>query len=240
MIRAVLFDLDGTLLRIDTARFLEAYIRLLADWFSSRVPRDRFIAALLAATQQMMRKRSATRTLKEVFDDSFYPAVGLSAESTAEPLRAFYAQAYPTLATMASADPAARQAVAAVLERRLTAVLATQPIFPAVAVRQRMAWAGIADLPFALVTSYETSHFCKPQPEYFHEVAGAVGCAPGECLFIGNDAVEDTAARQVGMETYLVTDYLTNPTRITAPPDRMGSLRTLPGLLGEPGPDYFR
>jgi len=231
MIQAVLFDLDGTLLRIDTARFVDAYVNLLADWFAAQIPRDRFLRSLLMATQRMMAHREPTRTNKEVFDQAFYPAVGKSAGDMAAPLAEFYAQAYPALATLASADPAAREAVTAVLERGLVAVLATQPIFPAVAVRQRMAWAGIADLPFALVTSYETAHACKPHPKYFREVAATIERAPEECLFIGNDGVEDSVARQLGMESYLVTDYLTNSAHVHAQAVRMGRLRGLPQFL---------
>jgi FMN phosphatase YigB (HAD superfamily) len=231
VIRAVLFDLDGTLLRIDTARFVDAYVHLLADWFAPRIPKERFLSSLLMATQRMMTNRDPARTNKAVFDDAFYPSISVSADEMAAPLAEFYAQAYPSLAKMTAPDPAAREAVSIVLARGLTPVLATQPIFPAVAVRQRMAWAGIADLPFALVTTYEVSHACKPHPEYFTEVTATIGCAPGECLFIGNDGEEDAVARRLGMETYLVTDFLTNRARVQARNQRMGALRTLPRFL---------
>lgn len=231
MIRAVLFDLDGTLLRIDTARFVDAYVHLLAGWFAARIPKDRFLSSLLIATQKMMANRGPSRTNKEIFDDTFYLAVGVSADEMAAPLAEFYAHAYPSLAKMAAPDPAAREAVSIALERGLVTVLATQPIFPAVAVRHRMEWAGIADLPFALVTAYETSHACKPHPEYFTEVAAAIDCAPGECLFIGNDGEEDAVARRLGMETYLVTDYLTNRAHVSVRGERMGNIRTLPRFL---------
>jgi FMN phosphatase YigB (HAD superfamily) len=232
VIRAVLFDLDGTLLRIDTKRFVDAYVTLLTDWFAPRIPRDRFLSSLLRATQRMMANQGATRTNKEVFDEVFYPGIGVSAEEMAAPIAEFYRQAYPTLRQMASADPAARQAVALVHARGLLAVLATQPIFPAIAVRQRMEWAGVADLPFALVTSYETAHACKPHPQYFGEVTAATQCTPAECLFVGNDGLEDATARRMGMHTVIVTDFLTNAGRV--PRDsgaRRGRLRKLPAML---------
>jgi len=232
MIRAVLFDLDGTLLRLDTGRFIDAYVRLLAEWFSARVPPERFIPRLLAATRRMLDNRDPAKTNKEVFDEAFYPALGLDAAATAPFLAEFYERAYPSLRALAAADPAARRAVQVVLQRGRAAVIATNPIFPEGAVRQRMAWAQIADLPFALVTTYETSHFCKPHPEYFQEVARAVECGPRECLFVGNDGVEDAAAREVGMRTYLVTDHLVNPGRARAEGAAMGSLGELPDFLG--------
>ncbi len=49
-------------------------------------------------------------------------------------------------------------------------VLATNPIFPGVAIRHRMRWAGIDDIPFRLVTTMEDMHFCKPNPKYYVEI----------------------------------------------------------------------
>jgi FMN phosphatase YigB (HAD superfamily) len=231
MISAVLFDLDGTLLRVDTAQLIDAYVRLLAAWFTPWVPPERFVPALLAATQTMMENRDPTRTNREVFDAAFYPALGLSAESMAAPLAEFYQREFPRLRTPAAADPAAREAVSVVLARDRLAVMATQPIFPEVAVRERMAWAGVADLPFALVTTYETSHFCKPHPEYFLEAAAHINHDPRDCLFVGNDAIEDAVAGEVGMQTYLITDYLTNRGRLKPRTVRIGPLQGLPGFL---------
>ncbi|HEY6104080.1 MAG TPA: HAD family hydrolase [bacterium] len=228
----MLFDLDGTLLHIDTARFVEAYTRLLATWFARWIPPDAFVSHLLAATWKMTENRDPERTNKQVFDEAFYAAVGMSAEAMAPHLAEFYAREFPKLRELAAPpDPAAREAVSIVLAHGLAAVIATHPIFPSVAIHARMEWAGIADLPFALVTSYETSHFSKPHPEYFQEVATSIRFDPRDCLFVGNDMIEDTAARQVGMQTYLVTDHLSNRSRLQAGAGPMGMLKVLPGFL---------
>ena len=36
------------------------------------------------------------------------------------------------------------------------------------------------------------------------------GAKPEECLMVGNDATEDMAAREVGMDVFLLTDCLIN------------------------------
>lgn len=208
MIRAVLFDLDGTLLHVDTTQFVEAYVRLLARSFAARIPPDLFVRHLLVATQAMMADRDPSRTNREVFAASFYPPLGLTEEGMAPHLAEFYAREYPALRALTRPDPLARRAVGSALERGLDAVIATQPIFPETAIRQRLEWAGIADLPFAHVTTYETAHFCKPHPEYFLEIAAVIGKGPEECLMAGNDATHDAAAVRTGMQAYLVTDHL--------------------------------
>ncbi|MDR7401301.1 MAG: HAD family hydrolase [Armatimonadota bacterium] len=231
MITAVLFDLDGTLLPVDTGRLVEEYVRLLARDFADLVDPGRFVSCLLDATRAMLANRDPSRTAREVFAASFYPAVGLTEEQAAPRLAQFYARTYPRLRALTRQDPAAREAVRAALGRGLVAVLATNPIFPEVAIRQRMAWAGVDDLPFAVVTTYETAHVCKPHPEYFLEVCEAIGHPPQRCLMAGNDAREDAVARRLGMRTFLVTDHLINPGGLPVEADRAGSLADLATFL---------
>ncbi len=231
MIRAVLFDLDGTLLHVDTREFVEAYIRLLAKWFATRVEPGRFVRQLTGATRAMMDNRDPSRTNREVFAQAFYEPLGLTEASAAAHLAEFYAHEYPTLQSLTRYDPTARRAVVAVLNRGLQAVLATNPIFPETAIRQRMAWAGVADLPFARVTHYENSHFCKPHLEYFLEVCTAIDRRPAECLMVGNDTDEDVVVRSVGMRSYLVTDHLINPRRQPLRADYVGTLAEAAAFL---------
>jgi FMN phosphatase YigB (HAD superfamily) len=231
VIRAVLFDLDGTLLHVDTRAFIEAYVQLLAKWFASSVEPGRFVRQLTEATQAMMDNRDPSRTNHQIFAQAFYRPLGLTEASAAAHLADFYAREYPTLQALTRFDPMARRAVVAALAHSLQAVLATNPIFPETAIRQRMAWAGVADLPFARVTHYENSHFCKPHLEYFLEVCTAIAQRPSECLMVGNDTDEDVVVRSVGMRSYLVTDHLINPRRQPLRADYVGSLADAAAFL---------
>ena len=51
-IRAVLFDLDDTLLENNVDRFLKAYFALLTPHMAHLVPPEKFISALLRATDR--------------------------------------------------------------------------------------------------------------------------------------------------------------------------------------------
>ena len=92
----------------------------------------------------------------------------------------------------------------------LRAVLATNPIFPAVATQKRMAWAGLDPHDFALYTTYENSRRCKPNPDYYRDIVNTLGVAPEACVMVGNDVGEDMVARQLGMQVFLLTDCLIN------------------------------
>jgi FMN phosphatase YigB (HAD superfamily) len=232
--KAVLFDLDGTLLHVDTRQLMQAYVQSLAQWFEDVVPPDRFMRCLLAASQAMVENRDPERTNEQVFGGTFFPAIGISEAAMAPRVAEYYARAFPQLRVWASPDPDARRAVTAVLNRGLAAVVATNPIFPRAAIMQRLEWAGIADLPFAHVTTLETSHFCKPHPEYFLEIADTIQAHPQECMMVGNDAQLDIVAQRVGMRTYLVTNHLIARGEIPAPADHTGTLAELAEFLSVP------
>ena len=50
----------------------------------------------------------------------------------------------------------------------------------------------------------------KPDPEIYRFTMDKLGRKPEECLMVGNDATEDMAAREVGMDVFLLTDCLIN------------------------------
>ncbi|MDP1125298.1 hypothetical protein Q5O12_27610, partial [Klebsiella pneumoniae] len=69
----------------------------------------------------------------------------------------FYAEDFPHLGKGIEPLPMARKVVEAAWSQGAKLVLATNPVFPRVAVDARLEWAGLADVPFALITSYENS-----------------------------------------------------------------------------------
>ena len=84
------------------------------------------------------------------------------------------------------------------------------PIFPAIATRKRIAWAGLAPEDFELYTTYENSRYCKPNLEYYKEIINELGAKPEECLMVGNDVGDDMVAGKLGMKVFLLTDCLIN------------------------------
>jgi putative hydrolase of the HAD superfamily len=58
---------------------------------------------------------------------------------------------------------------------------------------------GIADR-FSVVVFSDTVGHAKPAPEIFHHACAQLGCAPGDCVFVGDDWARDIAgARGAGM-----------------------------------------
>jgi len=89
--------------------------------------------------------------------------------------------------------------------------LTTMPLFPRIAVEKRVQWAGCDPQAFERITTYDNSTSTKPHLEYYRENVEAIGLKPEEILMVGNNTREDLSAMQLGLDGYLVTDWLLNP-----------------------------
>ena len=96
-----------------------------------------------------------------------------------------------------------------------------------------MQWAGIDNFSWDLVTTYENSRACKPNPLYFRQIIEEIKVSPEECLMVGNDVQEDLVASTLGMKTFLVTDYLIDRGQPLYQPDHRGSLQDLLSFIKE-------
>lgn len=225
--RGVLFDLDGTLLDVDVREFLPRYFRALDEAVSPSFPRVDLVPAVLAATGAMQRPHPGL-TNREVFYRDFELKTGIDLEEEWPVFERFYREVFPTLGAPYKPMPGARGAVLAARAAGWRVAIATQPIFPLVAIEHRLRWAGLGDLEFDLVTTYEVMEACKPQPAFFLQVCATIGCAPGDCVMVGDDAEADMAAGAVGIETFYVG-------RGSAVADHSGTMDDVPAFLERRG-----
>lgn len=216
MIDTVFFDLDGTLLPMDQDEFLNDYMGRLAKKLAPQgYEPNHLIAAVWAGTSAMI-QNDGRKTNEEVFWEDFCNIFGPDAKKDLPLFDEFYATDFALVRTSCGFNPESAKLIRWLKERGLTIVLATNPLFPAVATRQRIRWAGLDAADFADVTTYENSRYCKPNPEYYRELLNALGRDPKSCLMVGNDVGDDMLpAREVGMQTFLLTDCLINKTGVS-------------------------
>ncbi|CCQ94900.1 Haloacid dehalogenase-like hydrolase family protein [[Clostridium] ultunense Esp] len=204
-IKAILFDLDGTLLPIDTDQFVAGYIRTLSEYVSHLVDPALFVKQLFASTAAMIWNRDPGKTNKDVFDEDFYPKVG-NGEALIPLVDLFYAEEFPKLSAIVHPHPFTSDLIRTVKERGYRTAVATNPLFPKSAIEQRILWTGARPEQFEWITTYENSHFTKPNVEYYEELIERLKLPPEETLMVGNDVQEDMVAKEIGLKTYLVTD----------------------------------
>jgi FMN phosphatase YigB (HAD superfamily) len=206
-ITTLFFDLDDTLLGNDIEKFIPPYFRSFAAHVSGVVDPQLFIKRVLAGTEAMIANTDPRRTLEQVFYDTFYPGLGVTADQLAPYIDSYYAEQFAGLQNETSPIPAAREAVQWALESGLRVVVATNALFPRSAILQRLAWAGVSadDFNYSLITTIEFMHFAKPQPEYFAEVLALTESRPEEVLMVGNDWLQDiTPASEMGIHTFWI------------------------------------
>ena len=209
MLKTILLDLDDTLLDNKMESFLPAYFQRLGDYMSDTFAPDGFIRELVAGSQKMFENSDPRVTLEKVFADYFYPALDLNADEVEAQIYTFYKQIFPSLKTVTGARPSARPVVESLLKQGFEVVVATNPLFPRVAIEERLRWANLApeELPFTMITSYEIFHFTKPRPAYYAEILGQLGRKPHEVVMVGNDPGLDLdPARVLSMRVYHLSD----------------------------------
>ncbi len=212
MFDAILFDLDGTLLPMDTDEFVKGYLGLLAKTASKWGYDDSeaLVKSLWAGVGAMM-KNDGAQTNFDAFWKAFSLTMGRDCSGDIPKFDEFYRNEFMMLSSFATANPLAKEAVRAAREKAKYVILASQPMFPGVATEMRLSWTGISGEDFDWITQYSNSRFCKPSTEYYKDILERFSLDPSKCLMIGNDVGEDIVpTSSLGISGYLVTDYLIN------------------------------
>lgn len=206
---AILFDLDGTLLPMDYDEFTAGYLGLLSRAVAPLgYTKDALIGAMWKGVAAMMKNDGTTSNYNR-FWQVFASMIGDHVYDDIPSFDDFYRHSFHNAKAFTQPTPSAAKAVELARECADKVVLATNPLFPRVAVEARLEWTGISPDNFDLITDYENSSFCKPNPSYFIEIMNKIGADPQKCLMIGNNADEDIAAAQAaGLSTFLITDCL--------------------------------
>jgi FMN phosphatase YigB (HAD superfamily) len=226
MIKHVLFDLDGTLIHFDHVLFVKNYVSLLSKKLAHLTDPIKFSEQLLTATGLMIQSTDGSKTNAEVFWEYLNTNAKLPKETLDPLIESFYDNDFEQLKEMVTV-PEILPIVRKIIKKNIPITVATNPVFPLKAVKNRLAWAGLQDIDFKLITAYESSHYCKPSLQYFQEIADTLGVKPEECLMIGNDVSEDLVAGKIGMKTYLLTDYILNRQNIKIQADYVGTVADL-------------
>lgn len=206
-VQAVFFDLDGTLVDVDMQAFVPAYLHRLTRRLDAFAPPRRIAKILREIVVEMLTTDAGRQTMEQRLLKGLESRCGIRPQDYTEALEQFLQEDLAELEPLVTGHPVARELVEACLARGWVPVLATNPIFPREVVEARLAWGGLADLPFALVTAYETARYCKPQPGYFRALMEELDLPPGACLMVGNDTEQDLSAGDLGVQTCLLTPW---------------------------------
>ncbi|HJW82808.1 MAG TPA: HAD family hydrolase [Anaerolineae bacterium] len=223
-LKAVLFDLDDTLLENDMSRFGPAYSALLGRSFAPLISPDVMLPALRQSIGAVLRHDDPAVTNGEKFERELSTRTGLSAVTLRAGLDRFCAEDFPRLRALTRPRAEASQVVRQARLRGWNVALATNPMFPASATLQRVEWAGLDERDFDAISTQDNSHACKPNPAFFLALLRAIGAAPGETLMVGDDWRLDIApAIELGLKTFWIRNRDDAHPDGSRPPDAIGT-----------------
>jgi FMN phosphatase YigB (HAD superfamily) len=230
-IKAILFDLDGTLLDVDLDKFIPQYLNLLAQSVAHIIPPKKFISKILNVSKAV-EENNGKKTNEDVFADLFFPLEGHTREEIKPYFDKFYEQDFSKLRQYTQKKPEARAVVQTAFDKGYDVIIATMPLLPTTAIEQRLEWAGIAHFPYRLITSIENSNATKSLTQllYYDQILDKIGYPAEYCLMVG-DEDKDIIAGRLGMKTFLVVGSNKEFSPNIPKPTFKGSLSDLKPLL---------
>lgn len=206
-----MFDLDGTLLPMDLDEYLDRYFQLLIRKLLPYGYDPKKLTASIQCAVEAMVQNDGSKTNEEAFWESHRRIMGEEDAVSSRPLlEDFYRNEFQQVKAVCGFLPEAKAAIHSCRERGLRVILATSPLYPRIATESRIRWAGLDPQDFDFITTYEDSHYCKPNPNYYREILFKRKLKAEECVMVGNDVREDMVAREIGMDVFLLTANLIN------------------------------
>ena len=214
--KVILFDLDGTLLPQDQDKFIAAYFGVLAHKlisigfpYSDEGDKDKLTKGIWSATYAMM-KNDGGATNEDAFFSTFGALTGFDISDKKDLFDEFYKNEFQAVSATCWKNPIIPDVISKLKDDGYRIAVATNPLFPLIANKYRLQWAGLDINDFEYCTSYETSRYCKPNLKYYEAILNHLSVRADDCLMVGNDVREDMIARELGIDVFLITDCIIN------------------------------
>ena len=205
--KTFLFDLDGTLLKMDLMAFIKVYYGSLVQKYGQMVAPELLIEALNASIKTMYANQGKL-TNEEAFLNKFNEIT--NGHYTSSDFDDFYRNEFLAVKSAMTIDDAGRQLIDILKAKGYRLVLATNPIFPKIATIQRMGFIGLKEEDFDYITHYGNCHYTKPSLDYYRELLSAINEKPENCIMVGNDLDEDMVITELGADFVLLNDCMIN------------------------------
>ena len=210
MIKNILFDLDGTLLPMDQDEFIKLYIYSLHQAFPD-IHKDVYeLSEIIMKGTYLMISNGGEKTNEEVFYEYFKTIHKDNTDEIIQKYENYYNKEFILAKNATKTNPYANLLIKELKSKGYNLILATNPLFPRIATLNRIKWAGLDANDFTFITTYDNSHYCKPNIKYYEEIIEKLNLNKDECMMIGNDTKEDYVITKLGIPCIILKDCLIN------------------------------
>ena len=206
MTLTILFDLDDTLLQTNIPDFIPEYFNELGQAFANLASTKQITQQVQYAVKCMEANQDPAIGLHEIFSRNFYQPLGSTEAEQQETLTNFYNEVYPKLQSVTTQITEAPPLINWCKAQGFSMAIATNPLFPETATRQRIEWAGLQTEDFEFFTTFNNFHFTKPNLTYYAECLGKMGWPEDQIVMIGDSLSHDLIPVETfGYPTFWIT-----------------------------------
>jgi len=184
LLKAILFDVEGTLIDINIDLFMRNYVGLLAPRFAHLLPPDKFSKYLLKSYEHAKQENHPQQTNMQSLYEDLCKSTGQSMQTLHPIFQEFHESDFPTLKCLVKAVPQGAESVEYALQKGYLIGVAINPCLPLEAMRECLRWAGLKPELFKVIPTLDGFHFFKPQREYYQELVEKLALQPENCLLV--------------------------------------------------------
>lgn len=212
MIKAIFFDLDGTLLPMKNEdEFTKVYFKLLCQKFVSLgIDKDKFMTAVLDGLHHM-ENNDGTMTNEDAYWTAYEKFFENGKSEHVKIFKEFYLNEFKNVKVVCGENPFAREVIDN-FKTKFKLVLSTNPLFPPEAIGTRLGFVGLKLQDFDYVSTYDNSSYSKLNSNYYTQILNKLNLKPEEVILFGNDVKKDAEfASKIGIHPCVIEDDLDDP-----------------------------
>ena len=137
-----LFDLDGTVLKMNADDFAKDYFKELAIYFADLIDPRKLAKFIMEATDKMCKDSSDLDNYSKFFK-YFEELSGENLSVFEKRFDTFYEEKFDKLQGSCTGNKEIIESISVLKEKGYRVVLATNPVFPMKANEHRLSWAGL-------------------------------------------------------------------------------------------------